>query len=87
MPDTPETGNVTEQAAQPAPEEERTSDDWSPQVVAEDGTHMTGDYPTNHRLRAEALVKARRKHDPDGIVSDDLIADTATRLRAEREAE
>ncbi len=73
----------------PAPEQEAApavaADDWSPQAANEDGIYMTGDYPTNHRLRAEALSKARRKSDPDGIIDEDLIASTSDRLKAERE--
>lgn len=62
--------------------------DWQPQQVDEAGVYLAGEsgLPVNHRLRAEALAKARRKSDPDGIITDELIADTADRLRAEREA-
>lgn len=65
--------------------EEVVQPDWSPQRQDENGVFMAGDYPANHRLRAEALAKARRKSDPDGIISDDLIEQAGARLRAERE--
>lgn len=85
-----DTAHVTDTPEAPveAAVEPNIPDDWQPQQTdTETGVFMTGDYPTNHRLRAEALARARRKTDPDGIVSPELIADTAERLRAEREAE
>lgn len=45
-----------------------------PQKVDENGVHYMGDYPANHRLRAEALRKARIKTDPDGLISPEMIA-------------
>lgn len=43
--------------------------------------------PINHRLRAEALVGLGLKTDEGGVVSDELIADTAERLAAEAKAD
>ena len=62
--------------------------DWQPQRRRDDGIHLAGeaDLPANHRLRAEALVAAGRKTDPDGIIGKRLIADTADRLKAEAAA-
>ena len=37
--------------------------------------------PANHRLRAEALAAEGKRKDPDGLISDQLIADTAARLK------
>lgn len=45
-----------------------------PPKVDENGVHYFGDYPANHRLRAEALRKARLKHDPDGLITPEMIA-------------
>jgi hypothetical protein len=63
--------------------------DWQPQRRGEDGVYLAGDsgLPANHRLRAERLAATRRKSDPDGIIADELIAETATRLKAEASAE
>jgi hypothetical protein len=63
--------------------------DWLPQEQRkEDGVHLTGkaSLPTNHRLRAEALALAGETMDPDGIIGDHLIADTAERLSLEAAA-
>jgi hypothetical protein len=76
-----------EAAATTVPAPEAVSADWQPQQTDDSGVFLSGELPTNHRLRAEALAKARRKSDPDGLISDDLIADAADRLRNEREAE
>jgi hypothetical protein len=58
---------------------------WSPQkIVPETGVALEGDYPANHRLRAEALSDAGLDADPDGIVSDELIADAGKRIAGER---
>lgn len=53
--------------------------------VREDGVHIYGEggLPLNHRLRAEAFVAAGEKKDPAGLISAELIADTAKRLAAE----
>lgn len=61
--------------------------EWSPpKVREEDGVQLQGDsgLPANHRLRAEALVARGARSDPDGIISKELIADTAKRLQAEK---
>ena len=52
---------------------------------AEDGTGIAleNGLPINHRLRAEALVARGDATDPEGIIGDDLIADTADRLALE----
>jgi hypothetical protein len=63
--------------------------DWAPQKARdEDGVYLTGaaELPVNHRLRAEELVARGAAEDPDGIVSPELIADTAARLQAEAAA-
>lgn len=57
-----------------------------PAIIAETGVAMDGDYPHNHRLRAEALAKAGEASDPDGIVTDELIADAGERIEREEEA-
>jgi len=51
------------------------------------GFAITGDYPTNGRLRAEALARDGVTTDEGGIVSDDLIAATKDRLDRERAEE
>lgn len=53
-----------------------------------DGVQLDGasQLPHNHRLRAEALVAKGRKTDPDGLIDDELIADTANRIARERTA-
>jgi len=51
------------------------------------GFTMHGLYPLNHRLRAQAIAKARRKSDPDGLISDDEIAAASDQLARDREAE
>lgn len=53
-------------------------------AMTADGVAMAGDYPLNHRLRAEALADAGKSTDPDGLIADDLIAATADRLTRER---
>lgn len=60
--------------------------DWREQQRTKEGVHLAGkaELPANHRLRAEALVERKEAKDPDGIVTDELIVDTAERL--EREA-
>jgi len=66
----------------PAPAE---AIDFHTAHVREDGVHLYGEggLPLNHRLRAEALVAAGEKKDPDGLISPELIADTAERMAAE----
>lgn len=44
------------------------------------GVELYGKYPVNHGLRAEALARAGKKEDPDGIIEPDLIADYAKRI-------
>lgn len=62
--------------------------DWEPQKSRADGVYLAGasELPANHRLRAEALAARGVKKDPDGIISEALIADTAERLKAEAKA-
>jgi hypothetical protein len=60
--------------------------DWSPAKSDENGFALHGDYPLNSRLRAEAFVRDGVSEDPDGLVSVELIADTAARLDNERKA-
>lgn len=46
-----------------------------------DGVALHGDYPLNHRLRAEALAKDGKTTDPDNMVSDELIVDAGERMK------
>jgi len=58
-------------------------DDWSPPKPRGDGVYVCGDgLPLNHRLRAEELVRAGDRSDPGGMISDEMIAETAERLKA-----
>lgn len=60
----------------------------APPIVAEGtGVVMEGDYPHNHRLRAEALARDGKEEDPLGWISPELIADAKGRLEAEERAE
>lgn len=62
---------------------------WEGQKIREeDGVYLAGKsaLPVNHRLRAEALVALGKTKDPDGIISEELIADTKKRLAAEAKA-
>jgi hypothetical protein len=61
---------------------------WGPQQRDQNGTFLAGaaGLPANHRLRAEVLVAAGKAEDPDGIITEELIADTAARLNAEKAA-
>lgn len=52
-------------------------------IDAATGFATDGKWPVNGRLRAEAMAAAGETTDPDGIVSDELIA--ATKDRVERE--
>ena len=54
-----------------------------------DGVQLEGEsmLPHNHRLRAEVLAKRGSKVDPDGLITPELIADTADRLAKESAAE
>lgn len=58
-----------------------------PAVEKETGIALEGDYPHNHRLRAEALAKEGKDEDPGGIISKEIIAATAERLALEEAAE
>lgn len=42
-----------------------------------------GEYPANHRLRAEAMARAGVTTDKDELISDELIASTKERLERE----
>lgn len=71
------------------PDKATAAAEWGPQKVREeDGVHLAGrsELPANHRLRAEALVALGKHEDPDGIITDELIADTKARLKAEAAA-
>lgn len=67
----------------------RAASDGAPEFVQarrrEDGVylHGEGDLPLNHRLRAEALAVAGLEEDPEGLISEELIAGTAERLAVE----
>lgn len=52
----------------------------------ETGVALDGDYPHNHRLRAEAMARDELAEDPDGLISPELIADATRRLEAEARA-
>lgn len=54
--------------------------EWSPARPNEDGVYLEGDWPHNQRLRAEALAKAGKDEDPDGIVDADAIKGAKGRL-------
>ncbi len=56
--------------------------DWGPeQVEPETGVALDGDgLPVNHRLRAERLARDGKTTDAGGLITDDLIAATASRL-------
>lgn len=68
-----------------ADDAENDAPEWSPpKHEAGTGIALYGDLPLNHRLRAEALADAGATEDPDGLITPELIADTAARLEAER---
>lgn len=46
------------------------------------GRAMLGDYPFNHRLRAEALSAAGVEKDPDGVVTPAAIVAAGARVAA-----
>ncbi len=54
-----------------------------PEVDEATGVSLHKGLPVNRRLRAEALVAAGETTDPEGMVDDDTIADTAKRLAGE----
>lgn len=58
-----------------------------PMIEADTGIALDGDYPVNHRLRAERLVAEGKTSDPGGVIGDELIADTATRMEGDKRAE
>ncbi|MBA3668432.1 MAG: hypothetical protein H0W65_12060 [Sphingomonas sp.] len=58
-----------------------------PSIEADTGIALDGDYPVNHRLRAERLVAEGKTSDPGGVIDDELIADTATRMEGDKRAE
>ncbi|MBA2718521.1 MAG: hypothetical protein H0U52_04630 [Chloroflexi bacterium] len=58
-----------------------------PAIEADTGIALDGDYPVNHRLRAERLVAEGKTSDPGGVISDELIAGTVTRMEGEKRAE
>src|SRR5215213_4226322 len=66
-----------------APEEPEFS---PPAIEADTGIALDGEYPINHRLRAERLVRKGEESDPDGVISDELVANTKGRLEAEDRA-
>jgi hypothetical protein len=62
--------------------------EWSPaRPDAESGVYHEGEYPHNHRLRAEALSAAGKAEDPDGIVDADAGERLAAQAKADEEAE
>jgi hypothetical protein len=65
------------------------TDDFQPeQRDAETGVYTFGErgFPLAHLARAEAIAKAGLKHDPDGLVDDERIAEAVTRRKAEADA-
>jgi hypothetical protein len=74
---------MADDAKQPEPWEVETA---PAEVDAETGVYMSGNYPLNDRLRAEALVGAKRTTDPDGLISDAMIADVADQMKAAADA-
>jgi hypothetical protein len=58
-----------------------------PQADKDTGVAMYGEFPLNHRLRAEALADAGLDKDPDGIVTAELIKDAGERLERDAKAE
>jgi hypothetical protein len=54
--------------------------------LADQGFAIQGQFPANHRLRAEALVAANLTSDPDGIIPDDLVTDARDRIAADAAA-
>lgn len=57
-----------------------------PAMDAETGVAMDGEFPHNHRLRAEAMAAAGVETDEAGLISDELIADAKERLAREKAA-
>jgi hypothetical protein len=57
-----------------------------PPETDDQGFELAGDWPLNHRLRAEAMARAGVAEDPDGHISPELIAETGERLKSEDEA-
>lgn len=57
-----------------------------PLVEADTGIALDGDYPVNHRLRAERLAEEGKDSDPGGVISDELIAATKERLEGDKRA-
>lgn len=55
-------------------------EDAADQARRPDGTFLAGQFPLNHRLRAEALAASGAKSDPDGLIGPELIADAEKRL-------
>lgn len=53
---------------------------FPPKVDKTTGAAMIGDYPLNHRRRAEALAAAGIETDPEGLVTPELIADAGDRV-------
>lgn len=70
-----------------APVTEAAAEEWSPPRLAEKtGVALYDEFPANHRLRAEALVAAGKDKDPAGLITPELIADTAKRLDSTKAA-
>lgn len=59
---------------------------WSPPKRGEGGVELAGEWPLNHRLRAEAMATAGVTTDPDGLIDDALIVDAGERLAADAKA-
>lgn len=65
--------------------DEKTGHDveTAPPKTDDNGVAMKGDYPVNRLLRSEALARAGKATDPDGLVADDVIASAGERIAAE----
>lgn len=48
------------------------------------GVAYTGDYPSNYRMRAEALARDGHETDPGGILTPEAISEAADRLAVEK---
>lgn len=69
------------------PEERPAFIETAAPEAGKDGVAMSGKFPLNHRLRAEALAKAKKDADPDGIVDADAIKEGAKRNARREKAE
>jgi len=57
----------------------------APPKTDDAGIVQYGQFPLNHRMRAEAMARAGVTTDEMGLIGDDLIAETVDRLKVEDE--